>query len=95
MTIIGLALLVALCIPIVGLLVDSPIGRGIGERLSGSRGDRSPPPADDELARRIELLEGDVEILQHNIQELKDESEFLQKLLQDERPHRTLPPDGA
>ena len=95
MNIVGMALIIALCIPIVALLVDSPIGRAVGKRL-----ERNPVPAKDpsgELAesdRRLELLEGDVEMLQHTVRELKDDNEFLQQLLEEGRASRALPPDG-
>jgi hypothetical protein len=95
MNIVGMALIIALCIPIVALLVYSPFGRAVGKRL-----ERNSVPAKDasgelvESERRLELLEGDVEILQHSVRELKDDNEFLQQLLEEGRASRALPPDG-
>ena len=61
MSIISVVLIVALCIPIVALIVDSPIGRALGRRL-----EREPTPGTrrdaviGELTKRLDLLEGDV-----------------------------------
>jgi len=41
------------------------------------------------------LLEGDVELLQHAVNELKEENEFLQRLLEAGRGRGELPPGGA
>ncbi|HQW66766.1 MAG: hypothetical protein SFU84_09150 [Gemmatimonadales bacterium] len=95
MSIITVVLILALCIPIVALIVDSPIGRAIGRRL-----EREPTPATRrdgvvaELTKRLELLEGDVEILQHSVNELRDENQFLQRLL-DEAPRLPVRPPEA
>lgn len=96
MNIVGLALLFALCIPLVAILSDGPVGRAIGERLQRHRGD-DKLPADEagDLQRRLELLEGDVELLQHAVNELREENEFLQRLLQEGRGRGTLPPGEA
>ncbi len=98
MSLVGLALVIALCIPILALVVDSPIGRAIAKRL-----EREPAPGtrrDEEIAelkRRIDLLEGDVEITQATVRELREQGEFLQRMLEDgaSRPHHPpLPPGG-
>jgi hypothetical protein len=93
MSIVGIALLVALCIPIVAILLDSPIGRALAKRLESA----PPPPAGGpesvaDLERRLHLLEGDVEILHHTVTQLREESQFLQNLLEETRA-RQLPPD--
>ncbi len=95
MSLLGMALLMALLIPIVALVVDSPIGRAIAGRL-----ERGPAPGTrrDEvvadLNKRLELLEGDVEILTHAVGELREENQFLQRLLQEGAGRPKLPPDG-
>jgi hypothetical protein len=94
MSLVGTALLIALCIPIIALLVDSPIGRGIGRRLEG-RPDSAAGDDTVDLRRRLDLLEGDVEILQHTVEQLREENQFLQRLLQEGPPRPALPPDGA
>jgi hypothetical protein len=95
MSIVGIALLVALCIPIVAILLDSQVGRALAARLER----QSPSAGDDdavaELERRLHLLEGDVEILQHTVTQLREESQFLQSLLEENRGRPLPPPDGS
>lgn len=96
MSIVGLALLIALCIPIIAILLDSPVGRALATRL-----ERTPVPRPDdpatvaELERRMQLLEGDVEILQHTVTQLREEGQFVQQLLEEHRSRPSLPPDHA
>lgn len=47
-----------------------------------------------DLTKRLDLLEGDVDILQHTVTELREENQFLQRLLDDgSRPPRTRSPE--
>lgn len=91
MWIIGLILLVALLIPIMGIIIDSPIGRALARRLEGPE---HAPPAVAELAKKVDLLEAEVEDLSRAMQALQEENQFLQRLIEDS-PHRTLPPPPA
>jgi hypothetical protein len=88
MWVIALILLVALLIPIMGIVVDSPIGRALARRLEGPQ---ATPPALDELAKKVELLEAEVDDLMRSVQALQDENAFLQRLL-DPSQRSTLPP---
>jgi uncharacterized SAM-binding protein YcdF (DUF218 family) len=91
MSVIALFLLVALLIPILGIVVDSPIGRALARRLEGPQ---ATPPDLAALAKRVELLEAEVDDLNRSLQTLQDENAFLQRLLSD--PSRsTLPPPPA
>ena len=89
MSIIALILIVALLIPIMGIVVDSPIGRAIARRLEGPE---AAPPGMAELAKKVELLEADVDDLTRSVQTLQDENAFLQRLLSEPSPRSTLPP---
>ncbi len=89
MSIIALILLVALLIPIMGIIVDSPIGRALARRLEGPQ---ASPPAVAELAKKVELLEADVDDLMRSVQALQDENAFLQRLLEDPSQRPNLPP---
>ena len=89
MSIIALILLVALLIPIIGIVVDSPIGRALARRLEGPQ---ATPPALTELAKKVELLEAEVDDLMRSVQGLQDENAFLQRLLEDPSQRSTLPP---
>lgn len=95
MSIVGIALIVALCIPIVALLVDSPIGKALGARLERHRATPAGNEAAADLEKRLALLEGDVELLQKSVEELREENEFLQRLLEEGRGRASLPRDGA
>lgn len=89
MSIIALILLVALLIPIIGIVVDSPIGRALARRLEGPQ---ATPPALTELAKKVELLEAEVDDLMRSVQTLQDENAFLQRLLAEPSQRSTLPP---
>ncbi|HMH55983.1 MAG TPA: hypothetical protein VK535_06940 [Gemmatimonadales bacterium] len=89
MSVIALILLVALLIPIMGIVVDSPIGRALARRLEGPQ---EIPSALTELAKKIELLEAEVDDLTRSVQALQDEKVFLQRLLEDPAQRVTLPP---
>jgi hypothetical protein len=88
MSIIAIILLVALLIPILGIVVDSPIGRALARRLEGPQ---ATPPALTELAKKVELLEAEVDDLMRSVQALQDENAFLQRLLEPSQ-RSTLPP---
>jgi hypothetical protein len=85
--VIALILLVALLIPIMGIIVDSPIGRALARRLEGPR---ELPPGLEDLAKKVDLLEAEVDDLTRSVQSLQDENAFLQRLLADPAS-RSLP----
>lgn len=92
MSIIAIVLLVALLIPIMAILFDSPIGRALARRLEGPG--QSPAELGD-LARKVEVLENEVEDLTRIVQNLQDENAFFQRLLEDAGHRPTLPPPGS
>ncbi len=80
---------VALLIPIVAILVDSPLGRSMARRMEGGgagAGDLQ------NLQRKVELLEGEVEELHRSMGGMKDELQFMQRLI--EKP-KTPGPSGS
>ena len=81
MILLGLILVVALMIPIVAILIDSPVGRALGRRLEGT-GD-GPTANVQQLQRKVDLLETDVEDLTRQLTGLRDEMQFVQRLLED------------
>jgi uncharacterized SAM-binding protein YcdF (DUF218 family) len=89
MSVIALILLVALLIPIIGIVVDSPIGRALARRLEGPQ--QTPPDVLD-LAKKVELLEAELDDLARSVQTLQDENAFLQRLLEDPSQRASLPP---
>jgi hypothetical protein len=92
MSIIAIVLLVALLIPIMAILFDSPIGRALARRLEGPG---QMPAGVNELARKVELLENEVEDLTRIVQALQDDNAFFQRLLEDSSQRPTLPPPGS
>jgi hypothetical protein len=76
-------LLVALMIPIAAILADSPLGRSIALRLEG-RGEKGASDGTVQLLeRRIAVLESDIEDLTRSVGGMKDELQFMQRLLED------------
>ena len=89
MWIIGLVLLLALLIPVLGIIIDSPIGRALARRLEGPE---AVTPALAELAKKVELLESEVDDLTRNVDSLRDDNAFLTRLFEDAPGRRPLPP---
>jgi hypothetical protein len=89
MSVIAIILIIALLIPIMGIVVDSPIGRALARRLEGPQ---QAPPELSELAKKVELLEAEVDDLVRSVQTLQDENAFLQRLLEDPSQRTPLPP---
>jgi hypothetical protein len=87
--ILGLVLLAALMLPILSVVLDSPFGRALARRVDGP--EAAPPPLA-ELAKRVELLEGEVDDLSRAVEGLKDENAFLQRLIEDAPARPALPP---
>lgn len=75
MTVIGVTLAMVFAIPLVALLVDSHIGRAVARRIE-------PRQDDMQLRRDIESLNERVEQLQAGMDELREENDFLRRLLQ-------------
>jgi hypothetical protein len=92
MSIIALILLVALLIPIMGIVVDSPIGRALARRLEGPQ---ASPPGLAELAKKVDLLEAEVDDLTRSMQTLQDENAFLHRLLESSQRSTLPPPTGT
>ncbi|MEO6068507.1 MAG: hypothetical protein ABIQ41_11090 [Gemmatimonadales bacterium] len=86
-------LFAVLLVPIMAILIDSPIGRALARRLEGTVD--APPPPLVELAKKVQLLEGEVDDLHRSVDHLHEENQFLQKLLEDGGRRSTLPPGSS
>ena len=87
MWLFAVILLVALMIPIAAILVDSPLGRSIARRLeSGDRGNGGDVRA---LERRLAVLESEMEDLTRSVGGMRDELQFVQRLLEDPNRKRS------
>lgn len=82
-------LLLLLLVPLIGLIIDSPIGRAIGRRIEAAA---ATPPDLAELQRKVDLLEGELEDLQRTVESLRDEQAFIQRLVEDPPTRPPLPP---
>ena len=85
-----LVLLVALLIPILAIVLDAPALRNVFERRFGP----APSSEIEALNRKVTLLEDEVDDLGRAVQTLKEETQFLQRLLEDgeQRSSQRLPP---
>ena len=90
---IGIIMLVALMIPIFGIVVDSPIGRAIARRLEGP--EQAAPPNLVELGKKVDLLEAEVDDLSRAVEALREENQFRQRLLEDSPGRPSLPPRSS
>jgi len=82
---LAVILVVALMIPIIAILVDSPLGRSVARRLEGqgdaASGGRGAGELGD-LRRKVDLLEGEVEELTRSLSATREELQFVQRLLE-------------
>jgi len=84
------ALIVVLLVPIMAIMMDSPIGRALARRLEGPV-EAAPPPVM-ELAKKVQLLEAEIDDLHRAVEGLQEENQFMQKLLEDGGRRQALPP---
>lgn len=90
MYLLGVILLVALMIPIMGIVVDSPIGRAFARKLEGP--DAHIPPGLAELAKKVDLLESEMDDLTASVESLREENQFLQRLIEESPQRPSLRP---
>lgn len=94
MWVLAVILIVALMIPVAAILVDSPLGRSIARRLEGPDGgggasSTGAPHGLRDLQRKVELLETEIEDLNRSVSGMREEIQFVQRLLED--PHKKKP----
>ena len=80
MWLLAVILLVALMIPIAAILVDSPLGRSIARRLEGQWDGAGADLRT--LHQKVDLLEGEIDELQRSITGMREELQFVQRLLE-------------
>lgn len=83
MWVLAIILIVALLIPVAAILVDSPLGKSVARRLDGRV--EGPTPELRDMQRKVELLESEVEELNRSVSGMRDEIQFVQRLLEDPR----------
>mgnify|MGYP001053435294 CR=1 FL=1 len=78
---------IALLIPLIAVVLDSQLGRALAARL-----ERPSAPLDPALSDRVAALEAEVERLSGELRSLAEQSEFLQRLLEEKpAPGGALP----
>jgi hypothetical protein len=82
MWILVVVLLVALMIPITAILLDSPLGRSVARRLEGQGEVDGGGTAIRQLERRLEALESDIADVNRSVAGMREELQFVQRLLE-------------
>ena len=72
--IIGLVLM----IPILAIVLDSPVGQAMAARISSGEGDEASP----ELSSRVDQLEAEMKYLGESLESLREETEFVRRLIE-------------
>ena len=85
-----LIVVLVLLSPILSIILDSQVGRALAQRLER----RSLGAPDDLVTDRLAFLEGEVDRLTTELRRLDDESQFLQKLLEERPGGRAALPEG-
>jgi len=85
MWVLAAILIVALLIPVAAILVDSPLGKSFARRMDEGRGDGQGAPELRDVKRKVELLETELEDLNRSVAGMREELQFMQRLLEDPR----------
>ncbi|HEY3219411.1 MAG TPA: hypothetical protein VGJ80_01655 [Gemmatimonadales bacterium] len=85
MWVLAVILIVALLIPVAAILVDSPLGKSFARRMEGGDGQGGSPPELRDVKRKVEVLETEVEDLNRSVAGMREELQFMQRLLEDPR----------
>ena len=79
MWVLAVILIVALLIPVAAILVDSPLGKSVARRMEGRVDDGG------NLQRKVETMEAEIEELNRSVTGMREELQFMQRLLEDPR----------
>ncbi|HEX9727659.1 MAG TPA: hypothetical protein VGA37_04070 [Gemmatimonadales bacterium] len=88
--VLGLVIIVALLIPILAVVLDSPFVHKMAESRYGTLSGTTA----DELMKRLQTIEDDVDDLGQAVRQLKEENQFLQGMLESAEEAKKLPPSG-
>jgi hypothetical protein len=78
---VWLVIVIALAIPLAAVILDSPVVRAWVDRRGGAAGDSRADVK--ELANRVGVLETELETVTRQLEQLRDEHQFMQRLLED------------
>jgi uncharacterized membrane protein len=82
-------ILIALLIPLTAIVLDSPVVRAWVERRHGGALEATPELA--ELAKKVAVLETDLDNVTRQLTQLQEEHQFLQRLLEDPNRRQAAP----
>lgn len=88
MLVLSVVLVGALVVVLAAILVDSPLGRSWARRLEGPTQTGGGAEFQD-LQRKVEVLEGEVDELNRSLSGMRDELQFVNKLLEDPNRKRS------
>jgi hypothetical protein len=83
MWVLAVILIVALLIPVAAILVDSPLGKSVARRMEGKPD--GPAPELRDMQKKVELLETEIDDLNRSVSGMREELQFMQRLLEDPR----------
>ena len=83
MLVLSVILVGALLVVLAAIMVDSPLGRSWARRLEG--GASGDPAELADLKRKVDVLEGEVDELSRSLTGMREELQFMNKLLEDPR----------
>lgn len=82
MFLLSVILVGALLVVLAAILVDSPLGRSWARRIEPGGGAVSGAGELRDLQRKVELLEGEVEELNRSLTGMREELQFVNRLLE-------------
>jgi hypothetical protein len=85
--VLSVILVGALLVVLAAIVVDSPLGRSWARRLEGGGPGGAAELAD--LQRKVDVLEGEVNELTRSVTGMREELQFVNKLLEDPRRKHT------
>jgi len=80
-------IILVLLIPILAIVLDSPVGRAVAGRMER----KGVSDGSEMTAERLVFLEGEIERLTSEMRRLEEESQFMQKLLEDRPAPDAIP----
>ena len=78
-----MVILVALAIPLAAVILDSPVFRAWAGRRGASEVELQSGADVRALSEKVETLEHELEVANHEIAQLKESHQFFQRLLED------------
>ncbi len=80
-----LTIIIALAIPLAAVVLDSPVVRALADRArqgsnEGLQGNSSTEMK--QLVQKVDTLEAEIETMNHDLAQLKEGQQFLQKMLE-------------